>query len=91
MDQILAKMVEKVWGRNILYSILGLLAGGVVWLAFENRRLNEARTQDQINNAKVIASLRDYYEAKLDTFQQRHLNFVQNALYKLEQVQNKKR
>lgn len=91
MDVFLKKIIETTWGKSLLYTILGGLSLSVCWLAFENKRLNEARSSDQKDFRREVIETERRCAKDIEALNTRHLEFLNAALQRMQKIEDKQK
>jgi hypothetical protein len=91
MDVFLKKIIETTWGKSLLYSILGGLSAAVVWLAIENRRLNEARSLEQKDARREVVETERRCASNIELLNRQHLDFVKAALERMQGLEDRQK
>jgi len=91
MDIFLKKVLETTWGKSLLYTILGAMAGAIAWLAFENRRINEARMAEQSAARQEVLAVERQCAQAIEALNQRHIEFIHAALNRMEGLESAQR
>ena len=91
MDIFLKKIIETTWGKSLLYSILGGLSAAVVWLAVENKRLNEARSAEQKEYRREVLETERRCARDIEALNTRHLEFLNSALQRMQKIEAKQK
>lgn len=91
MDKILFKLIGQAWGRNIIYSVFGLMSGAISWQAWEGRRIGEAMEKER-EAAKV--EIRECYRQcsiEKDLIRKEHLASLSAALERQQRIEDELR
>jgi membrane protein required for beta-lactamase induction len=98
MDNLLVSMLSKVWGRNIIYSVLGLLVAAIASLAwFSAKMVSEVSDVREAAKQEVLAAERRC-AAEIDSIRREQIAEVKASLERqrkieqyLEIVKNKRK
>ncbi len=67
MDKLLFKLVESVWGRNLIYTLLFIFCAAIGWLSYKNDALNNRIQEVQAAaTLQIIATERQCNKDKED-------------------------